>query len=155
MSIASCCETRTQLNKFPSFLSSTGVDIHRFHSLDRIITPRKWVPAVRQVYSKRNTGSPSDHYMLKVKLQVKLGAALPKTAKPPMREYQVDSGTKAAFDREVTAHLRSTPPLSPSSTLPIQIFTIRWFRIEGKMQGLYASRLGVRDHRAKQSPARS
>ena len=74
-------------------LAKPRVDPHRFQSLDRIITPRKWLPAIKQVSSKLNTGFPSDHYLLKVKIQVKLGAKLPKMAKPPSRDYLVDEVT--------------------------------------------------------------
>ena len=73
------------------------VDPYRFQSLDKLVIRRKWLPTVRHCRAHRNTGFPSNHYLLTASLQVKLGARPPTNPRPPKLEYKVDQNTRQQF----------------------------------------------------------
>ena len=48
----------------PAALAKPQVDPYRFQSLDRCVTPRKWLPTVYKCWAQHYMGFPSDHYLL-------------------------------------------------------------------------------------------
>ena len=68
----------------PNKLATPHIDPVRFQSLDRLITPRKWLPTIRTVKAVHNTGFPSDHYLLLTELSVRLGARRQRQPRPPL-----------------------------------------------------------------------
>ena len=81
--------TATPIQQPPPALPSA--DPIRFQNLDKCVTRRKWLPTVHSVKAVHSTGFPSDHYLLKVEIQVKLGSKIPTPPKPPHRTYTKNS----------------------------------------------------------------
>ena len=74
-----------------------SADPLRFQNLDKCVTRRKWLPTVHSVKAVHSTGFPSDHYLLKVEIQVKLGSKIPTPTKPPHRTYTKNSDYAKEF----------------------------------------------------------
>ena len=104
------------------------VDPYRYQSLDRLVTLRKWLPTVRYVGSKLNTGFPSDHFLLMAKIKIKLGAKIQKVIKPPRLEYTASQRNITRFNRifkqQLSAdHGLDIPGPPPSREAVVQVYT--------------------------------
>ena len=106
------------------------VDPYRFQSLDRMLTLKKWLPTVRSISSKCYTGFPSDHFLLTAKIQVKLGAKLVKSIRPPKLEYTAREDIQQFFNSKFKQQLQQdiqevTPPVTSRDTpeQPVLIYT--------------------------------
>ena len=87
--------TATPIQQPP--LAPPSADPIRFQNLDKCVTRRKWLPTVHSVKAVHSTGFPSDHYLLKVEIQVKLGSKIPTPIKPPHRTYTKNSDYPKEF----------------------------------------------------------
>ena len=97
--------TATPIQQPPPALPSA--DPIRFQNLDKCVTRRKWLPTVHSVKAVHSTGFPSDHYLLKVEIQVKLGSKIPTPPKPPHRTYTKNSDYAKEFRK---FHAKSATP---------------------------------------------
>ena len=71
-----------------------SADPIRFQNLDKCVTRRKWLPTVHSVKAAQ-----SDHYLLKVEIQVRLGSKVPVPPKAPHRTYTKNSSYAKEFRR--------------------------------------------------------
>ena len=103
-------------------LHKPTIDSIRFQSLDRVISPKKWLPTIQQVTSKLNTGFPSDHYLVNAKIRVKLGAQIKFLRRKPNVSARIFN---QAFQQNIKALrgsvLKATPPSSSQDFPPLPI----------------------------------
>ena len=102
------------------------VDPWRFQSIDKVVTRAKWLPSVRQICSRLNTGFPSDHYLLEMVVQVKLKSLPPKApTKPKFDHSSVSRESKQSFNQSFRAAYghQTTPPLTRSADYAWEIWT--------------------------------
>ena len=99
--------TATPIQQPPPALPSA--DPIRFQNLDKCVTRRKWSPTVHSVKAVHSTGFPSDHYLLKVEIQVRLGSKIPTPPKTPHRTYTKNSSYAKEFRK---FHARPATPQS-------------------------------------------
>ena len=87
------------------------VDPVRFQALDRIITRRKWFPTVTQSKCNHNTGFPSDHFLVQIKIKVKLGSRPPVIPRAPKLDYsssaRVRESLQASFRAAYATHAQT------------------------------------------------
>ena len=104
----------------PAALAKPQVDPYRFQSLDRCVTPRKWLPTVCKCWAQHYTGFPSDHYLLTLKFRVKLSGRMPRHVPPPKYDYSaIDDNTRKAFNQVAKQRLHlqdATPPTIASGS---------------------------------------
>ncbi|CAE7830803.1 rnhA [Symbiodinium sp. CCMP2592] len=98
------------------------VDPLRFQSLDKLITRRKWLPSVLNVRAHHDTGFPSDHYLLVADCRVKLGAKIPKTSRPPTRDYSANTEFAQAFRKHYARNAQTTPLATPPD-VTVEVYT--------------------------------
>ena len=129
LSIVSEIRSYLDADTLPNLLpAKPEVDPYRYQSLDRLFTLRKWLPTVRTIAAKLNTGFPSDHFLLAAKIRVKLGSKLAKSLKPPRLEYtatqQVKSRFNSSFKQQLHAdHAQPNPPSVQNNCTRATVYT--------------------------------
>ena len=102
------------------------VDPYRFQSLDRMVTRRKWLPSVKTVRARHDTGFPSDHYLIISHVQVKLGAKPPIPPRPPRLDYAAEEEKLKEFQRTFRAahaNSREREPPHKTESYEYQVYT--------------------------------
>ena len=102
------------------------VDPYRFQSLDRLVTRRKWLPSVKNVRARHDTGFPSDHYLVISHVQVKLGAKPPVPPRPPRLDYAAEEEKLKEFQRTFRAahaNSREREPPHKTESYEYQVYT--------------------------------
>ena len=98
----------------PTALAKPQIDPYRFQSLDRCFTARKWLPSVQKCRAQHYTGFPSDHYLLSLRIRVKLAGRMPRHVPPPRPDYTaLDAAARKQFNHIVKQQLglcSATPP---------------------------------------------
>ena len=69
-------------------------------------------PTTQQVTSKLNTGFSSDHYHVKAKIRVKLGAQIEFLPRKPKLEYTADPETAIVFNQAFRQSIKSQREIS-------------------------------------------
>ena len=86
-----------------------SIDPYRFQCLDKLACAKKWLPTIRTIKAHHSFGFPSDHYLVKVQIKVKLGAKPVAPARPPRYEYTANFYTASQFNAEVRRSYGSKP----------------------------------------------
>ena len=129
LSIVAEIRSYLEADTLPSLLSyKPQVDPYRFQSLDRVVTLKKWLPTLRTVTSKLNTGFPSDHYLVMASVKVKLAARLTLPPRKPKLDYTAKSYAASRYNAQLRKQLNSTDTAphnaaNASLTQSIQIYT--------------------------------
>ena len=98
------------LNPLPQ---TRKIDPFRFQSLDKIVCKKQWLPSILQCRAHHNTGFPSDHYLLKTILRIKLGSKEPKIPRLPKPDYSSSTKSQEQFAAAFRTHYVNTA--SPGS----------------------------------------
>ena len=110
----------------PTALAKPQIDPYRFQSLDRCFTARKWLPSVQKCRAQHYAGFPSDHYLLSLRIRVKLAGRMPRHVPAPRPDYTaLDSEARKKFNRIVKQQLglcSATPP-QPTSGSRWEVYT--------------------------------
>ena len=87
-----------------------SVDPLRFQALDRLVVRRKWLPTVLSSKINHKQGFPSDHFLLEIKIRVKLGSKPASNPRPPKLDYSSTQQVRESFQNTFrSAYAKSSP----------------------------------------------
>ena len=119
-----------------------SVDPLRFQALDRLVVRRKWLPTVLSSKINQKQGFPSDHFLLEIKIRVKLGPKPAANPRPPKLDYSSTQQVREFLSKFIQVRVREKFTGRHIGSQP-RIFSVHgWFRKSGQGHGTYTSRMG-------------
>ena len=101
-----------------------SVDPLRFQALDRLVVRRKWLPTVLSCKISHKQGFPSDHFLLEVKIRVKLGSKPAANPRPPKLDYSSTQQVRESFQNTFrSAYAKGSSNTQPAHSREYLVYT--------------------------------